>query len=101
MTHEEANQALLATGRFQPDFYGPSGFCPVQAFGKLVSGEEVYFRSRGTHASLEVRDGVRMVYFTSEVIDVWPKAGYLSGERCVELMLAFLDRYAQEGPLPE
>ncbi len=100
-TYEEANKRLLETGRFQPDFYGPSGFCPVQAWGTLVTGEEVFFRSRGTRASLEVRKGDRMVYHTVEVVDVWPHAGYLSAERSVELMLRFLDRYAQEGPLPE
>ena len=92
MTYEEAQMALVATAKVL-ELYGPSGFCPVQAWGKLTTGEEFFFRARGTKASLEISLNFETLWHTSEVVDVFPQAGYLSPERCVQLFLEWLSRY--------
>ena len=91
MTYEEAHKALLATGRVVA-LYGPSGLCPVQAWGTLTTGEEFYFRARGTKASLEISSKFAVIWQTSEVIGVFPLAGYLSPEKCVELLTEWLEK---------
>ena len=44
---------LEATGWFT-QFWGPAGGFPVQLMGLLTTGEQVYFRARGSKITLEV-----------------------------------------------
>lgn len=86
---EDVTRQLLATGWFA-ELDGPEGLAPVQAFGRLASGEELYFRARGTTATLEItHDTGRTTLFVAEV-GSWPAASFLTPEQCATLIVKWL-----------
>lgn len=89
-------QQLLATGWFS-ELEGPEGLAPVQAFGRLASGEKIYFRARGTRATLEITDDTgRITRFVDVVGPPWPAASFLEPEECAILIVKWLSGYFQE-----
>lgn len=100
---ERANQRLLASGLFSHlgEANGIYGYIPVQMLAALRTGEAVYFRARGTKASLEISIGDSpTLTFEHEFEGSDPMyASWLSGGKCIELILKWSQCYLS-GSLP-
>ncbi len=96
-TDDEVNRELMDTGWFS-QLDGPEGQFPAQAFGTLMSGEDVYFRARGTRAALEVTptegQGPRRRY--EKVLGSGRDAAELDSEDWAKMMRKWLTLYFEE-----
>jgi hypothetical protein len=92
-----ANLPLVQSGLFSDlgEAGGIFGYFPVQMCGTLHTGETVYFRARGKKASFEISSGDTLVLsFEHEFVGADPMySSLLSGAKCVELIMWWLESY--------
>ena len=85
--------------RFNPYGVWPEGACPVQAEGYTKDGKWYYFRSRGSHARIVIREseedyGVRSLFEREiEYGDGMFQAGWMTHDDAVRLATVWLNEY--------
>lgn len=88
-----ANARILQTGWFS-SFSGPAGGIPVQAWGRLSTGERVSFRARNTEAVLTItHDGKSPQTFSKVLGDTWQCAGLMEPDAAAQLIVEWIDAY--------
>lgn len=98
------HRQLAASGWFQSGD-GPYGGCPVQLFGRLHTGECVYFRARGDSVSLEISsaddpdcDHPHRVFKETMIVDHELGTGVLPTPQVVLLIQKWLTEYLGAQP---